>query len=142
MGCVVRGADLDYAFTLLQHLDLGRLAKPGPVPAIGEGDVREIKVALPPFEEQTLIVRALRGGAASVVSAISSAQLEIDLLHEYRTRLIADVVTGKRDVREAAARLPQEPEDLEPLDEAEALGDAEDESAADDLDATPEEIET
>ena len=32
---------------------------------------------------------------------------QIDLLHEYRTRLIADVVTGKLDVREAAAALPE-----------------------------------
>ena len=30
---------------------------------------------------------------------------EIDLLHEYRTRLIADVVTGKLNVREAAELL-------------------------------------
>ena len=30
----------------------------------------------------------------------------IDLLHEYRTRLTAGVVTGKLDVREAAAKLP------------------------------------
>ena len=35
-------------------------------------------------------------------------QREIDLLREYRTRLIADVVTGKLDVREAAAKLPEE----------------------------------
>ena len=65
---------------------------------------------------------------------------EIDLLREYRTRLIADVVTGKLDVREAAARLPDEVEEPEPLDEAEALSDA-DEDAADDLDAVSEEAE-
>ena len=47
------------------------------------------------------------------------AEQEIDLLRESRTRLIADVVTGKLDVREAAARLPQEAEDLEPLDDEE-----------------------
>ena len=45
---------------------------------------------------------------------------EIDLLREYRTRLVADVVTGKLDVREAAARLPEEVEEPEPLDEVEA----------------------
>ena len=36
------------------------------------------------------------------------AEREISLLREYRTRLIADVVTGKLDVREAAVRLPDE----------------------------------
>lgn len=40
--------------------------------------------------------------------AISRLEREITLLREYRTRLISDVVTGKLDVREAAARLPEE----------------------------------
>lgn len=39
---------------------------------------------------------------------ISRLKREIDLLREYRIRLVADVVTGKLDVREAAARLPAE----------------------------------
>ena len=33
---------------------------------------------------------------------------EIELLRELRTRLISDVVTGKLDVREASANLPDE----------------------------------
>ena len=43
-------------------------------------------------------------------------------MHEYRTRLIADVVTGKLDVREAAAALPEvdplaaDDEAVDPLD--------------------------
>ena len=61
------------------------------------------------------------------------------LMREYRTRLITDVVTGKFDVREAAARLPEEIEESEPLDESEVAND--DEEAADDLDAAPEEAE-
>ena len=36
-----------------------------------------------------------------------AVQREIDLLREYRNRLIADVVTGKLDVREATAKLPE-----------------------------------
>ena len=38
---------------------------------------------------------------------------QIELLEEYRTRLIADVVTGKLDVRAAAADLPNEEYDEE-----------------------------
>jgi type I restriction enzyme S subunit len=71
--------------------------------------------------------------------AINRARCEIDLLREYRTCLIADVVTGKLDVREAAARLPEEIEEPEPLDESDVANDAEE--AADDLDAAPEEAE-
>jgi type I restriction enzyme S subunit len=37
--------------------------------------------------------------------------------------VIADVVTGKLDVREAAARLPDETEEPEPLDDVDALAD-------------------
>ncbi len=48
---------------------------------------------------------------------------QIALLREYRTRLIADVVTGKLDVRDAAAALPDEVEDAEALDEEEATAD-------------------
>ena len=36
--------------------------------------------------------------------AQAHAEREISLLHEYRTRLIADVVTGKIDVREDVHR--------------------------------------
>ena len=62
------------------------------------------------------------------------------LLREYRTRLITDVVTGKLDVREAAAGLRDEIKEPEPFDETSALIDGEEEPS-DDLDAVPEEAE-
>ena len=66
--------------------------------------------------------------------------MELDLLREYRTRLIADVVTGKLDVREAAANLPDEADEPEALDDIDALAEG-DESADSDLDAVPDEAE-
>ena len=63
---------------------------------------------------------------------------KIDLLREYRTRLIADVVTGKLDVREAAAALPE----VDPFavdEEAEELLDAKREAAFND-DQKPAEV--
>ena len=42
-------------------------------------------------------------------TAINHLEREIELLREYRTRLVADVVTGKLDVRPAARQLPAEP---------------------------------
>lgn len=48
------------------------------------------------------------------------------------------MVTGKLDVREAAARLPEESEDTEPLDEAEVEGDTQDAEADDTGDVTEE----
>ncbi|AGB48892.1 restriction endonuclease S subunit [Methanomethylovorans hollandica DSM 15978] len=55
------------------------------------------------------------------ITKITTTRLEIErdiaLLREYRTRLIADVVTGKLDMREAAASLPDEVEEPEVLED-------------------------
>jgi type I restriction enzyme S subunit len=64
-------------------------------------------------------------------NAISRTQREIALLREYLTRLIADVVTGKLDVREAAAKLPDEAEEPEPSEEDDALSESEEYSNED-----------
>ena len=75
-------------------------------------------VAFPPLPEQTAIVEYLDRATADIDAAIDRANREVELLDEYRTRLIADVVTGKLDVREAATVLP-EVDPLVPEDDAE-----------------------
>ena len=95
---------------------------------LGLGRMKGIELPVPPaLAEQQAIVGCLRTGPGQVLEAISATHREIGLLREYRTRLIADVVTGKLDVRAAAERLPDEVEELEPLDEADALIDGEEE---------------
>ena len=69
--------------------------------------IRSVWLPLPPLSEQAAIVSFLDRATADLDAATTSAQRETSLLREYRTRLIADVVTGKLDVREAAARLPK-----------------------------------
>ena len=87
----------------------------------------ETPVALPPLEDQRTLLVSLNEVTASLCRAIDRQHVGVALLREYRTRLIADVVTGKFDVREAAARLPDEVEELEPLDEADTSIDGEEE---------------
>jgi type I restriction enzyme S subunit len=70
-------------------------------------------VPLPPSEEQIKIGLFLASETKAVNAEIIRAQREIDLIREYRTRLIADVVTGQLDVREAARDLPAEIEEPE-----------------------------
>ena len=53
-------------------------------------------------------MRQIEASTARLNTAASRANRQIELLREYRNRLIADVVTGKLDVREAAAELPDE----------------------------------
>jgi type I restriction enzyme S subunit len=107
---------------------------------LGLGRMKGIVLALPRPSEQEALLGALEERTRGLNDAAEKARREIELLREYRNRLIADVVTGKLDVREAAARLPQEAEDLEPLDEADVEGDA-DEADARDTDDVPEESE-
>ena len=68
-------------------------------------------IAIPRVREQVGIADHLATKTRRFGHAIEAAQNGIALLREYRTRLIADVVTGKLDVREAAANLP----DAEPV---------------------------
>ena len=57
------------------------------------------KVLLPSIDEQCNILSALKEETRPVSTAISNFEREIALLREFRTRLTADVVTGKLDVR-------------------------------------------
>jgi type I restriction enzyme, S subunit len=90
------------------------------------GDIKHFKVALPPPEEQARIVSWINRDTQDIEAAVTRTEREISLLREYRTRLIADVVTGKLDVREAAARLPEEVEEPEPFDGDEVAEEGED----------------
>ena len=68
---------------------------------------------VPPLPEQEAITEYLDKATTDIDIAINRVRRQIELLSEYRTRLIADVVTGKLDVREAAGQLPDEIERLE-----------------------------
>jgi len=69
--------------------------------------------------EQDAIVDAIRSQTSIVQRAIARTEREIALLREYRTRLTADVVTGKLDVRPAARQVPAEPAAPEPAPDPE-----------------------
>jgi len=82
------------------------------------GQVYGLPILWCPVEEQRAIVAHIEKLQKQIDKTISCTDSEISLLREYRTRLIADVVTGKLDVREAAASLPDEVEEPEvPEDE-------------------------
>ena len=94
----------------------------------------QLRLLCPPVEEQRQILDAISADTDPLTSVATRAAKEIALLREYRSRLVADVVTGKLDVREAAARLPDDRDDVldEPVEDGEV-------DAADDAEA--EEVE-
>jgi type I restriction enzyme, S subunit len=85
-------------------------------------DFYDIRLPVPPVAEQGEIMSAITVETTALTTAITRTEREITLMQEYRTRLTADVVTGKLDVRAAAAKLPEatpEPVAEEPLEETE-----------------------
>ncbi len=71
--------------------------------------IGQFAVLVPAISEQQEILNTLNRETHPVDTAISRLEREIELLREYRTRLVADVVTGKVDVREAGGRLIYDP---------------------------------
>jgi type I restriction enzyme S subunit len=134
--------DSEYLLYFLEALrpHLVRLASASTQANLSAEKVRSLPIYLPPLEEQVELVRKLDEASASVTVAIGQAQAEISLLREFRTRLTADVITGKLDVGEAAAQLPVETKESEP-DDAEPLVDAVEDGDDADLETTPEEAE-
>jgi type I restriction enzyme S subunit len=96
---------------------------------------KRLYLPVPPFAEQQEIVARIAVDLSGLNAAISRAEHEIALIREYRTRFVADVVTGQVDVREAAAKLPDEPEDLASVDDAETLLESEESLNESDLEA-------
>ncbi|MEO1390472.1 MAG: restriction endonuclease subunit S [Cyanobacteria bacterium J06634_6] len=93
--------------------------------------IGQFPVVLPNTDEQDTILEVLDEKVESIEEALSRVAKEIVLLREFRTRLIADVVTGKLDVREAVSKLPTDVTDFE-LSDADLAED--DIVTADDLD--------
>lgn len=92
---------------------------------LAQGAIKSLPIVVPPLPEQRDILNYVDSESQPVSSAIGRLEREIELLREYRDRLVAGVVTGQLDVREAAARLPDdvsagneaEPGDPELIDE-------------------------
>ena len=101
-------------------------------------------ITLPPEPEQQAIVEYIDKVTADVDAAIARARRQIELVLEYRTRLIADVVTGKLDVREAADQLPDEDDEAEPIDGDGLIADTTDDDVydAEEEQAIAEEVRT
>ena len=87
---------------------------------INVADIKALLIAAPPVTEQDRIAAFLDDEQSKIAVAIGNCRREQALLYEYHTRLIADVVTGKLDVREAAVALPE----VDPLAAEDDLDDA------------------
>ena len=96
---------LEWFAAILDVMDLNQYSIAAAQPGLAVERVLNLNLPVPPPQAQAHIARYIERETADIDAAIDRARREIELLGEYRTRLIADVVTGKVDVREAAAEL-------------------------------------
>jgi len=124
----------EYLFLLLTSYltkeRVRRMVSTTTYPNLKMNEYRGAFLPVPSLREQQRILKEILVAVEGVHTAIARLEREIDLLREYRTSLVADVVTGKLDVRGAAARLP----DDAPLDSVE------DADLGDETDVAEEEV--
>lgn len=123
---------------VIRLMNLNQYSQSAAQPGLSFERIRELKTAVPPHSEQVEIMRQVALAGREITSSISLAETEIALVREYRTRLIADVVSGKLDVREAAERLPSSVEEVVPDDDLLGLSNSDSEEADDLDDDAPE----
>lgn len=93
--------DSEYLWFVLQGMrpDFRRLMMGSTHQTIYMPDIREIRVALPPLQEQHEIVSHLNNQLEKIDALVDSANAAVELLRERRSALISAAVTGKIDVR-------------------------------------------
>ena len=92
-----------WTFYWTSILDFSEFANPGAIPSLSEGDQAVLPLLLPSKVEQRAIADFLDRETAKIDTLVAKIGTAIERLQEYRTALIAAAVTGKIDVREAAA---------------------------------------
>ena len=100
---------LEWLSALLEVMNLNQHSIAAAQPGLAVERVLNLWIPVPLQAEQANIATSLKDKTRGIDNAVSRALRQIDLMNEYRTRLIADVVTGQLDVREAAGQLQAAP---------------------------------
>src|SRR5262249_26599136 len=112
LAAIVPRGELDGRYLLFfltaLYKNVRELGRGGNQEALNCNIVSRIKIPLPPLNEQHTICAALQSDISRVEQALVQIGRELSLVRELRSVIVSDVVTGKLDVRQAAARLPQE----------------------------------
>lgn len=96
---------LDFYAALLESIDYKPWITGAAQPKLTLDRLMAIPIPVPPASEQATIVAWIEANTADLDRAIERAAGEIGLLREFRSRLIADIVTGRLDVRAEAGAL-------------------------------------
>ena len=117
------GHEINWFGAILTAMNLNQYSIAAAQPGLAVERILNLYLPVPHPQEQKDIATTLEGATADIDAAVARARRQMELVQEYRTRLIADVVTGKLDVRKAAAQLPGEADDQDPIGESGPLAD-------------------
>jgi type I restriction enzyme S subunit len=93
--------DLDFLYYYFKNPQLfNGLGKSNTQKNIYLEDVKNLDVPIPPIKEQLEISKFIESEQTRIDKLIHTTELEIELMKEYKTALISEVVTGKIDVRD------------------------------------------
>jgi type I restriction enzyme S subunit len=84
---------------LLVSMNLNQYSIAAAQPGLSVDKIINLLIPLPGYNYQKIISRFIEDGTILIDQAISRCEKEISLIQEYRDRLVADVVTGRVDVR-------------------------------------------
>ena len=90
---------VEWFAAILDVMNLNQYSMSAAQPGLSLERILNLSLPVPPLYEQASIARYIDKATADIDAAIENAECQLDLLGEYRTRLIADVVTGRVDVR-------------------------------------------
>lgn len=86
----------------LEVMNLNQYSISAAQPGLSVERVLNLHLCVPPKEEQKRIANHLASATAAIDAKIARARRQVELMEEYRARLISDAATGKIDVRETA----------------------------------------
>jgi len=116
-----QGICLDWYYYMLIFMNLNQYSEAAAQPGISVEKIQNLRTTVPPQSEQEQIANFIDTETALIDKTIARTEREIELIQEYRTRLVSDVVTGKVDVR--SVDIPDfepAPAELEAQDEEES----------------------
>ena len=93
--------NMEWFVALLEAMNLNQYSISAAQPGLAVERIVNLWAPFPPHREQSRIGRYIAQITATINDATDHTHRQIELMQEYRTRLIADVVTGQLDVREA-----------------------------------------
>ena len=105
---------LEWFGAILDAMNLNQYSIAAAQPGLAGERLLNLWLPVPPAREQRVIATYIRKQTADIATAINRARRQIELLQEYRTRLISDLVTGKLDVRDAVSSLSAETNAMDP----------------------------